>query len=151
MLRFIKRRSNSRSADKVVDEAEVSNKTSSHQSANDDEDSGYGEKQGLHRVRSRMKSFSCEDLIAVGSCSQNRRRQSAAASDLSRVNTKSTSSSSSISEEQIPQFPRLCSVDIDGKGQCELVKDGYDEFENQPVKYRRKTSVHLKVFNFVVV
>jgi len=150
MLRFIKKRSNSRStADKVVEEAEVCNKTNSCQSK-DDEDSGYGEKQGLH-YRSRMKSFSCEDLIAVASCSQDKRRQSAAANDIRRTNTKSTSSSASTSEEQIPQFPRqlrLCSVDIDGKGKCKLVKDDYIEaiYENESVKYRPKSNVHLKVF-----
>lgn len=148
MRRFIKKRSNSRSTvDKVVNnEEEFIGKLAKPSSIKNEDDSGYSEKERL-----KMKSFSCEDLLAVGSCSQNRRRQSTAASHNMRINTKSTSSSgSSTSEEQISQCllrPNFCSVNIDGKGQCKLLKEEYDEatFENEPVKHHTKASVHLKV------
>lgn len=148
MRRFIKKRSNSRSTvDKVVNnEEEFIGKLAKPSSIKNEDDSGYSEKERL-----KIKSFSCEDLLAVGSCSQNRRRQSTAASHNMRINTKSTSSSgSSTSEEQISQCllrPNFCSVNIDGKGQCKLLKEEYDEatFENEPVKHRTKASVHLKL------
>ena len=117
-----------------------------------DEDSGYGAEL---KDRLKMKSFSCEDLLTVGStgsCCQNRRRQSTA--NVTRTNTKSsTSSSSSTSEEHIARRPYLCSVSIDGEGQCQVIKDESDEtsFENEAVKYRpKKPAVHLKVNNIAV-
>lgn len=148
----MKKRSNSRSTavDKVVhNEAEFIDQVIKPNSpVNNGDDSGYGEKERFNR----MKSFSCEDLLAVGSCSQNKRRQSSA--NETRINTKSTSSSStssSTSEEQISQCrirSRLCNVSIDGTGRCQLVGDEYNNeviYENEPVKRRTKTSVHLKV------
>ena len=147
MRRFMKKRSSrSSNVEKVVNIDQLK----SNPPVKSDDDSGYvAEKERL-----KMKSFSCEDLLTIGSsgsCSQNRRRQSTA--NMARINTKSTSSSSSsTSEEQISQCaerPRLCSVNIDGKGQCQLVKDDFNEatFENEPVKHRtRKASVHLKVY-----
>ena len=153
MRRFMKKRSSrSSTVDKVVSIDQPKPPVKS-----DCDDSGYGADK-VERLK--MKSFSCEDLLAIGpsgSCSQNRRRQSTA--NVNRINTKSTSStsSSSISEEQISHCvvrPRLCSVNIDGKGQCQLVKDDYSEitFESEAVKHRnRKASVHLKVYNKYMV
>ena len=152
MKRFKKKRSNSRSGivDKVVNsEAEfIDQLVKSSPPTKTDNDSGYGERDRLQK-----KSLSCEDLLAVGSCCQNRRRQSTTANETSRTDKKTTSSSSSsISEEQIPQHKtrsHLCSVNIDGKGQCQLAKDDYDYDEiildKEPVKFRPKSSVHLKV------
>ena len=118
-----------------------------------DEDSGYGAEKD--QLNNRIKSFSCEDLLTIGTsgcCSQKRRRQSTA--NVTNINTKSTSSSSSItSEEHTPTRPYLCSVSIDGKGQCQVIKDESDEatFENEPIKYRpKKPTVHLKVNNIAV-
>ena len=144
----MKKRSNSRSSN--VDKVANFDQLKSNPPVKSEDDSGYG----VEKERLKIKSFSCEDLLAMGSsgsCSQNKRRQSTA--NANRINTKSTSGpSSSTSEEQISQCaavrPRLCSVNIDGKGQCQLVKDDFNEptFENEPVKYRpRKASVHLKV------
>ena len=141
-----KRSSRSSNVDKVVNIDQLKSNTPVKSDC-DCDDSGYG----AEKERLKMKSFSCEDLLAIGStgsCSQNKRRQSAA--NVSRINTKSTSStsSSSTSEEQISHCavrPHLCSVNIDGKGQCQLVKDEAT-FESEPVKHRnRKASVHLKV------
>lgn len=144
-----KRSSRSSTVDKVVN---IDQLNSNPPVKSDCDDSGYG----AEKDRLKMKSFSCEDLLAIGStgsCSQNRRRQSTA--NVSRINTKSTcsTSSSTTSEEQISRCavrPRLCSVNIDGQGQCQLIKDDYNEatFESEPVKHHnRKTSVHLKVYN----
>ena len=152
MKRFKKKRSNSRSgvADKVVNsEAEfIDQLVKSSPPTKNDDDSGYGEKDRLQK-----KSLSCEDLLAVGSCCQNRRRQSTSVNETNRTDKKTnSSSSSSISEEQIPPRktrPHLCSVNIDGNGQCQLTKDDdYDDeitLDKEPVKFRPKSSVHLKV------
>lgn len=153
MRRFMKKRSNSRSTvDKVAttnNEAEfINGLVKSNPPLKSGEDSGYGERERLHQ--SKMKSFSCENLIAVGSLCQDRRRQSTV-NETGRINIKSTSrSSSSTSEEHIPHCspkPYLCDVKIDGKGRCQLMKDDYNKtaYENESVKYRPKSSVHLKV------
>lgn len=147
----MKRRSNSRSGVdncKVVNnEAEfIDQLVKSNPPTKNDDDSGYGEKD-----RIKMKSFSCEDLIAVGSCSQNRRRQSTVNANRRSEGKSISSSSSSTSEEQISQSTirsHLCSVNIDGKGQCKLLNDNYENIDlNESVKRHTKTSVHLKVHN----
>lgn len=148
MFKFIKKRSNSRVEKVVNDEVQFINQLKSQHAVdgdevNGDEDSGYGENR--LSPSSRMKSFSCEDLLVVGSYSQNRRRQSSA-NEISRVNPKSTSSTcSSTSEEQIPSRPRCPILRL-----CEDKEQGKPtnhDYENDPVKFRnKKPSVHLKVF-----
>ena len=155
----MKKRSNSKSSVdnyKVVNsEAEfIDQLVKSNSPTKIDEDSGYGERDRLQR-----KSLSCEELLAVGSYCQNRRRQSTTLNETIRTDKKTTSSSSSIaSEEHSPQRkvrPYLCSVNIDGKGQCHLTKDDYDydeiTLDKEPVKYRPKSSVHLKVCIYIYI